>query len=517
MGDKFHMEQPRGRRRWLWIGGTAIAVLAVALGTVGVIGAREATADPGTGMLRLAHLSPNTPAVDMYASGPDLPLTKVAGDVSYRAVSPYLTEPAGTYRIQGRPAGAPASSPPLFDVAVDLPAGAAQTATFVDIGPNGATQAQVLDDDTAPAAAGTGALRIVQAAAEVGPLDVQATDPDGRDADIPLARTLFYGSATPYATVAAHPWSLRISSRSGKESTLQVPVTSTSVASLVVTRGADGDLAAQLVPDAASAAKVPAPAPGAPPVAAPPAPRTAESSAAPVAPGSPAPQPPSARTAPETSAPPAPKAPSPPDGGIGAGLGGDAREQLGTLAAGGIWDTVESWFGGGDDDPGAPLAVRMPLAIATAPPPGGPHPTSLDVPAIGLDVADPIDLRIDYRGALQVPTDYTKVGWFSSSAVPGDPGSAVMVGHVDDRNGPAVFGHLDQLKPGDVIEVGRSDGGTARFGVDSVETFAKDNLPTERVYGPTTTPTLRLMTCGGPFDTGSLNYRDNIVVFATPR
>ena len=83
--------------------------------------------------------------------------------------------------------------------------------------------------------------------------------------------------------------------------------------------------------------------------------------------------------------------------------------------------------------------------------------------------------------------------------------------------GPAVFGRLDDLHPGDVIEVGRSDGGTARFGVDSVETFDKDKLPTERIYGPTTAPTLRLMTCGGPFDDGTLNYRDNIVVFATPR
>jgi hypothetical protein len=512
------MERDRvGRRRWLWITGAGVAVL-VALGAVGVVGAREATADPGTGMLRLAHLSPNTPAVDMYATGPNLPLTKVAGDVAYRAVSPYLTEPAGTYRIQGRPAGAPASSPPLFDVAVDLPAGSAQTATFVDIGPNGATQAQVLDDETAPAATGVGALRVVQAAAEVGPLDVQASDPAGHDADVPLARTLFYGSATPYATVAAHPWSVRLTSRNGKQSTVQVPVTSTSVASLVVTRGVDGDLAAQLVPDAASTAGVPSPAPGAPPVAAPPAPRTAESSAAPVAPGSQAPQPPSAQTSPKTSTPPVPKAPSPPTGGIGAGLGGLARDHVGTLAAGGIWDTVAGWFGAGSEvDPGAPYAVRMPLAIATAPPPGGPHPTSLDIPAIGLDTQDPVDLRIDYRDALQVPTDFTKVGWFTSSAVPGDPGSAVMVGHVDTRRGPAVFGRLDDLKPGDVIEVGRSDGGTAHFAVDSVETFAKDNLPTERVYGPTTAPTLRLMTCGGPFDDGTLDYRDNIVVFATPR
>ncbi|MEJ2866530.1 DUF4397 domain-containing protein [Actinomycetospora sp. OC33-EN08] len=502
------------RRRVWWVLGAAAAAVVVAVGAVTVVGVREATADPGTGMLRLAHLSPNTPAVDMYAQGPDLPLTKVAGDVAYRAVSPYLTEPAGSYRIQGRPAGAPASAPPLFDVGVDVPAGSAQTATFVDIGPNGATQAQVLDDETAPAAAGSGGLRIVQAAAEVGPVDVLATDPSGDSPQIPLARTLFYGSATPYATVAAKPWELRISSRSGKSATLEVPVTSTSVATLVVTRGADGGLATQVVADAASAASAPAPAPGAPAPTPSEAPRTAESSVPPVAPGTPEPpQPSSAETT--SAAPPAPKAPTPPAGGIGAGLGGLAHSGL---AAGGIWDTVSGWFSDDDDAlAGVAPAVKMPLAIATAPPPDGPRPTSLSIPAIDLDVEDPVDLRVDYRGALQVPTDFSKVGWFSSSAVPGDPGSSVMVGHIDTRRGPAVFGALDDLKPGDVIEVGRSDGGTARFGVDSVETFAKDGLPTERVYGPTTAPTLRLMTCGGPFDDGTLNYRDNVVVFATPR
>jgi hypothetical protein len=503
------MQEESSRRRPWRVLAVLAGVVVVVLGVVTVVGVREATADPGTGMLRLAHLSPNTPAVDMYAQGAGLELTKVAGDVSYRAVSPYLTEAAGTYRIQGRPAGAPSTAPTLFDVAVDVPAGSAQTVTFVDIGPNGATQAQVLDDETAPAPAGQGALRVVQAAAEVGPVDVLASDPSG--GDIPLARTLFYGSATPYALVPAKPWQVEVTSRSGKSATLEVPVTSTSTASLVITRAADGGLATQLVADAASSAVRPAPEPGQPAPTASQAPRTAESSAPPVAPGTvPPSQPSTAETT--TSAPPAPKAPSPPAGGIGAGLGGLSRP---SLAAGGIWDTISGWF----DDPATdvPAAVRMPLAIATAPPPGGTHPTSLSIPAINLDADDPVDLRIDYRGALQVPTDFSKVGWYSSSAVPGDPGSAVMVGHVDTRRGPAVFGALDDLKPGDIIEVGRSDGGTARFGVDSVETFAKDGVPTERVYGPTTTPTLRLMTCGGPFDDRTLNYRDNIVVFATPR
>lgn len=74
------------------------------------------------------------------------------------------------------------------------------------------------------------------------------------------------------------------------------------------------------------------------------------------------------------------------------------------------------------------------------------------------------------------------------SAVPGDPGPAVFAGHVDTRRGPAVFAPLDRLR--------------------------KDTVPTERI---STTPQLRLLTCGGPFDEGTLSYQDNVVVFASAR
>jgi sortase (surface protein transpeptidase) len=93
----------------------------------------------------------------------------------------------------------------------------------------------------------------------------------------------------------------------------------------------------------------------------------------------------------------------------------------------------------------------------------------------------------------------------------------VFAGHVDTRRGPAVFAQLDRLRPGDLVEVPRSDGGTARYSVDSVEYFPKDTMPSDRIYGPATTPQLRLLTCGGPFDEGTLSYRDNVVVFASAR
>ncbi|WP_433783448.1 class F sortase [Actinomycetospora sp. CA-101289] len=474
--------RPRRRRAWVWVAVAAV-VLAVASGTV-ALGVRSATADTATGMLRLAHLSPATPAVDMYVSGPDLPQTLVAPGVAYRAASPYLTQPAGTYTITARPAGAAADSPPAIQVSVEVPGGTAQTAAFVDSPSSGRPELQVLDDQTAPAATGNAQVRVVQGANGVGALDVDLTGGP------PLARDLFYGSTTPYATVPAREWEIDVRSRLGSTNETTVTLPDTGVTTLIVTREADGQLAVEAVPDAATVAGVPTP--GTTPTTAPPTPT------------------PRATPDPETPLPAAPRVPPVPRGGTGAGLGG--------LASPSVLGSIGAWFGGlFSDDPEAPPAPRMPLAAATAPVPDGLRPTAMSIPSIGLAALNLADLRIDYRGALQVPTDFGQVGWYTASAVPGDPGPAVFAGHVDTRRGPAVFAQLDRLRPGDLVEVPRSDGGTARFAVDSVEYFPKDSMPSDRVYGPSTTPQLRLLTCGGPFDEGTLSYQDNVVVFASAR
>jgi sortase (surface protein transpeptidase) len=120
-------------------------------------------------------------------------------------------------------------------------------------------------------------------------------------------------------------------------------------------------------------------------------------------------------------------------------------------------------------------------------------------------------------GTVEVPSDWEVAGWYAPGPRPGDPGSAVILGHVDSKRGPAVFYRLHELRRGDEIRIGRADGSTARFAVDRVEQYPKDRFPTDEVYYPTLTPALRLVTCGGAFDPTAGHYRSNLIVFATLR
>ena len=138
----------------------------------------------------------------------------------------------------------------------------------------------------------------------------------------------------------------------------------------------------------------------------------------------------------------------------------------------------------------------------------------LVIPALGVD-SRLMGLRVGRDGRLQTPQDYDRAGWYRDGVAPGDPGPAVLVGHVDSHSGPAVFFGLSSLKTGDTASVRRADGTTVTFVVQDVQSFRKDEFPTERVYGPTSGPELRLVTCGGGFDRESGHYVDNVVVLAT--
>jgi LPXTG-site transpeptidase (sortase) family protein len=139
-------------------------------------------------------------------------------------------------------------------------------------------------------------------------------------------------------------------------------------------------------------------------------------------------------------------------------------------------------------------------------------PTRLRIPRIEVDT--PLEvLDVDQSGAMTLPSDYLVAGWYRRSAAPGDPGPAVIAGHVDSRTGEAVFFRLDELRAGDLIEVDRG-GRKLTFRVDSTGRFPKDRIPTDAVYAPTPVPTLRLITCGGAFDYDRNSYHDNVIVFA---
>jgi sortase (surface protein transpeptidase) len=141
-------------------------------------------------------------------------------------------------------------------------------------------------------------------------------------------------------------------------------------------------------------------------------------------------------------------------------------------------------------------------------------PVRVEIPAIGVS-SSLVRLGLNPDRTMQVPGDFQVAGWFTGGPQPGQLGPAVIAGHVDSRTGPAVFYRLRDLRPGDQIRVVRADRRVVRFEVDSLASYPKRSLPSEAVYGATTAPVLRLITCAGTFDRSSRSYRDNLVVSAT--
>ncbi len=157
-------------------------------------------------------------------------------------------------------------------------------------------------------------------------------------------------------------------------------------------------------------------------------------------------------------------------------------------------------------------ARTAPGAAAPALPPSPPD--RVRVPAIGVD-APLMGLGLTPSGSLDVPPAEQKnlAGWYEAGTTPGERGTAILAGHVDNADGPAVFYRLGALKKGAVIEVDRRDGGVAVFTVDAVRVYAARDFPDAKVYGAAARPELRVITCGGPYSR-TTGYEGNVVVFA---
>ena len=158
-----------------------------------------------------------------------------------------------------------------------------------------------------------------------------------------------------------------------------------------------------------------------------------------------------------------------------------------------------------------PSAVRSPVLPRS-------EPLSIDIPRIGVHSKLQY-LGLTENGELEVPAPgprYNDAAWYRYSPTPGSLGPASISGHVDSaEGGPSVFYRLGPLRPGDGILVTRADGVVAEFRVSGVQVFPKDAFPTALVYGNTDHAALRLITCGGPFNSASGHYLDNVVVFAS--
>jgi Sortase domain len=161
---------------------------------------------------------------------------------------------------------------------------------------------------------------------------------------------------------------------------------------------------------------------------------------------------------------------------------------------------------------------RMLLLPAPTRPKGrerpAPRPVRIQIPAIGVN-ARVIRLGLNPDHTLQVPRNFADTGWWAGGTSPGDPGPAVIAGHVDSYTGPAVYFRLKELRRGNQIRIVRRNGSVVRFTVQRLHSYPKSHFPTKRVYGPTRQPTLRLITCSGTFDRSTGHYLDNSVVFAT--
>jgi hypothetical protein len=174
------------------------------------------------------------------------------------------------------------------------------------------------------------------------------------------------------------------------------------------------------------------------------------------------------------------------------------------------------WAAGRPGDPPRHLTGRARARAAAyrlAPSP----PIGIDIPAIRVQ-ATIVPLGEARDGSIAVPSLKTPfvTGWFDRGPTPGSPGAAVILGHVDAQGvGPAIFYNLGRLRPGNRIYVHLRSGRTAIFEAYSVALYQKARFPTASVYGYTSWPTLRLITCGGQFDRRSGHYLGNIIVFAS--
>ncbi len=170
--------------------------------------------------------------------------------------------------------------------------------------------------------------------------------------------------------------------------------------------------------------------------------------------------------------------------------------------------------GGADDPDGTGAAEPDPVPSGPPPPLDFSAPTEVRIPALRVDApVTTVDAEPD--GELGAPPEDDKnlAGWFPGSPAPGERGTAIIDGHVDNMRGPAVFYGLGALRKGNHVEVVRTDGRTAVFTIYGIQVFAKNDFPGERVYAGTGRPELRVITCGGGF-TRKNGYDSNVVVFA---
>jgi Domain of unknown function (DUF4397) len=227
-------------------------LLAVGWSALGLPAAATAAVAPaaGTGLVRVAHLSPDTPAVDFHVQSiadPGVGITLPG--VDYGTVSAYQGLPTGTYAVSMRAAGADPATAPVLSTRVDVAEGSARTVaglgSFADLG------LTVLDDDLAQPPAGQARIRLIASASSADPLDVSL-------AGTTVATKLLPAHSSAYVAVPAGQASLRIDGGNGAPTDLPIDVAPGAVYTALVLDDGSGGLTVRTALDAAGPGVVPA-------------------------------------------------------------------------------------------------------------------------------------------------------------------------------------------------------------------------------------------------------------------
>ena len=167
----------------------------------------------------------------------------------------------------------------------------------------------------------------------------------------------------------------------------------------------------------------------------------------------------------------------------------------------------------------APAVPSAPAVVAEETAPADEvAPARLRIPALRLD-ATVAQVGVNARtGEFDVPPSVDRVGWYRfGPGLTATAGSIVVAGHVDSADqGEGAFFRLSTLAPGDTMSLTGPDGADRAFEVVARERYRKTRIPLDKYFARDGAPRLTLITCGGPFDTKTGHYRDNIVVTAKP-
>jgi Domain of unknown function (DUF4397) len=221
-------------------------VITVLVAVISVLGVQPAAAASGT-YLRLAHLSPDTPTMDVLVTSFSGQTFRLDG-VGYGAVSSYQRIEPGSYTVQMRLAGAPDSSPPVVSGSLQALEGAAYTAA--GLGPRAGLSVRVLTDDLAPPDPGLARLRVIQGAAQAGEVTIGWNG-------TPQLTGIAFGAATDYVTVPSGSQSFEVTPTTGDPVRIPVQLAAGGVYSVVIVQRSGGTLTATVQTDAIGPAATP--------------------------------------------------------------------------------------------------------------------------------------------------------------------------------------------------------------------------------------------------------------------